>query len=190
MKNFTLFLLLISGALFSQEISPYYPTKQDNAYRGAEASQLTYYYSDYVQGLLQNFLDYNLMMSLIDTKVDLKNKIYTQVYQDKFSTGKLYVNLYFDKIDANVTNPEIIKSIKITGTRMNVIYFFVKFWDTTIQYEDVKADVERNQLQDKARLYFNTGKPYIVISNTAYHTTKDFEEFYKKLLADNTNLHK
>lgn len=184
-----LILLLLPLFSFSQEISPYYPIKQDNAYRGYEPTQLTYYSSDYVQGTIANFLDRQMMMTQIDVKADVKSKSYTQIYQDKFSDGKLMVTLNYDVIDAAVTNPEIIKSLKITGSRMSVLGFYVRFWHTKMKFEDITADVERNHLQDKVKLFFNNGKPYITITNTTYPTSKDFTAHYNKLLSEKPVLH-
>lgn len=185
-----LFFLLLSGFAFGQEISPYYPAKQENARRGNEPSQLTYYDSQFVQGLLPNFLSNKMMMTQIDTDFDIKTKTLRQSYQDKFSSGKLIITLTTDLINSKVEVPEIIKSIKITGTPERVITFFVEYWDTTLDFRSLKSDVERKHMQDVARFYFNKGKPYITVTNGTFKNTKEFEEYFNKLLADNSILHK
>lgn len=188
MKN--LIFILFSCFIFGQDVSPYYPAKQDNAYRGGEPSQLTYYDTSFIQGLLPNFLRNNLGMTQISTDMDVKTKTIRQTYQDSFSTGKLTFTITTDVIDSNVTNPEIVTSVKITGTPSRVLDFFVRYWDSTIDFESIKADVERKHFQDIAKLYFNKGKPYILVVNNAYKNTKEFEIFFNKLLSDNANLHK
>lgn len=182
-----LFFLFFSVFSYAQYVSPYYPLKQDAEYRAEKPGQLTYYSSDFVQGLLQNFMKYRLGMSMIDSKSDDKNKAYTQIYQDMFSTGKLYVTLKWEIIRPKSASeddiiPEVVKSIKITGTPSRVISFFVYYWDTTIDFESVKSDIERKHMQDVAHFYFNKGKPYILVKNGTFDTIKEFEEYFNTLL--------
>lgn len=183
MRTILLLLFFYGYYISAQDISPYYPTKQSSAYRGNEPTQLTYYDSMFVQGLLPNFLSNRMGMTQIS--VD-GNKVIKQVYQDSFSNGKLIFELYTDTINSKVDFPEIVKSIKISGTKDRVIAFFVEYWGTKIDWDAKKSDVQRLQMQDVIKFYFNNGKPYITITNSAYKTTKEFEEQFNKLLAENS----
>ena len=181
MKKLLLFLLLSSFA-FGQYVSPYYPTQQTNAVRGFEATQLTYYDTSYVQSVIPAFLSNNLGMTQINTDLDRKTHILTQVYQDKFSSGKLIFQMSTSVINSDVILPEIVTSIKVTGSPDRVISFFVRFWDTTLDFTNIKSDVERKHMQDVARFYFNKGKPYINVINNTYKSAKEFETFFNELL--------
>ncbi|ROI09779.1 hypothetical protein EGI11_03205 [Chryseobacterium sp. H3056] len=177
-----LFFLLISTLCGAQNVSPYYPAKQDNAYRGNEPSQLTYYDTSFVQGLIPEFLKNNLGMIQVSSEMDVKTKNIKQIYQDQFSDGKLVFDLSTDVINADVQNPEVVSAVKITGTPERVISFFVRYWDTTIDFKTLKSDIERRQMQDVANLYFNKGKPYIMVKNNTYKSAKEFEPHFAKLL--------
>lgn len=201
MKNILLFLLL-SAFAFGQDISPYYPAKQTDAWRGLEPTQLTYYDEQYVQGAVSNFMSLKMGMTSLesqDTDWNTKAQFYSSVFQDRFSTGKIKVTYYYDKMQAKVffagisetiENPAIIKSLKITGTPNRVIAFFVEYWGSNLDFNSIKADVERKQMQDVAKFYYNKGKPYIIIENNTYKSTKEFEDFFNLRLQENTNLHK
>ncbi|MCT2563965.1 hypothetical protein [Chryseobacterium herbae] len=175
MKKILLFILL-SVFTFGQEISPYHPAKQDNAWRGYEPTQLTFYDAMFVAGALQNFVTDR--MAMVVTGSDAS----TYHFQDKFSTGKLNIALKQEKIKSNVAVPEIVISIKISGDKDKVYTFFVEYWGTTIDWGAKKADVERTHMQDVIRLHFNGGKPYITITNGTYKSTSDFENFFNTLL--------
>lgn len=184
----TLLLLLFSVFAFGQNVSPYYPAKQSEALRGLEPSQLTYYDTIFFQSLIPEFLNRNMAMTQVDTDLNPKTMVLKQSYQDQFSTGVLNFEVKTDVIKSNVETPEIVKSIKVTGTPERVIRFFVRYWDSTLDFESVKSDVERKHLQDSAKFYFNKGKPYILVTNNTYKTTKDFEIFFNKKLKENANL--
>lgn len=175
MKKILLFILM-SGFAFGQEISPYYPAKQDNAWRGNEPTQLTYYDAMFVAGALQNFVTDRMAMAVTGSDAS------TYHFQDKFSTGKLNITLKQEQIKANVAIPEIVTSIKISGDKDKVYTFFVEYWGTTIDWDAKKSDVERKHQQDVVRLHFNGGKPYITITNGTYKNTADFEIYFNTLL--------
>ena len=177
MENKILIILLfISSLVFGQEISPYYPAKQENAWRGNEPSQLTYYDAIYVAGTLQNFITDRMAMAVTGSDAS------TYHFQDKFSTGKLNVTLKQEKINSNVAVPEIVTSIKISGDKDKVYAFFADYWETTIDWNAKKSDIERKHQQDVVRLHFNNGKPYITIINGTYKNTSDFEAHFNTLL--------
>ncbi|GAA5096831.1 hypothetical protein GCM10023210_31130 [Chryseobacterium ginsengisoli] len=175
MKNIII-LLLFSSFAFGQEISPYYPAKQDNAWRGNEPTQLTFYDAMFVAGALQNFVSDHMAMAVTGSDAS------TYHFQDKFSTGKLNIALKQEQIKANVPNPEIVTSIKISGDKDKVFTFFVEYWNTTINWDAKKSDIERLHQQDVIRLHFNAGKPYITITNGTYKNKADFEAFFNTLL--------
>lgn len=174
MKKLLLFILLSSLA-FGQEISPYYPAKQENAWRGNEPTQLTFYDAMYVAGALQNFVTDRMAMAVIGSDAS------TYHFQDKFSTGKLNIAIKQEQIKANVDNPEIVTSIKISGDKDKVYTFFVEYWGTTIDWDAKKSDIERLHQQDIIRLHYNNGKPFITIINGTYKNKADFEAFFNTL---------
>lgn len=177
MKKIILFLLLASFS-FAQEISPYYPATQPEAYRG-EVTQLTYYDVMYVQLALQGFVNDRLGMTLLDS--DMNKTSATYKFQDRFSTGKLIINLVQTPINVDSNVPVIVQSVKISGSKDRVFSFFVNYWGTTINWDAKKSDVERRHMQDIVRLHFNGGNPYITVTNAAYKTPKDFEVFFNDL---------
>ena len=180
-----LIFFIIPFFAYTQDISPYYPTKQTDAYRGNEATQLTYYDSMFVQGLIPNFLSNNMGMVQMSSDMDSKTSTIKQVYQDSFSTGKLVFQIKTDVITSNVPIPEIVTSIKITGTSDRVKSFFINYWGTKIDWDSEKSDVERKQMQDIIRFYHNSGKPYITITNSTFKNKNDFEIHFNKLLNEN-----
>lgn len=184
-KKILLLIFFYSYYTFAQDISPYYPAKQGNAYRGNEPTQLTYYDSMFIQGLLPNFLSNRMGMAQVSADRDEKTSVIKQVYQDGFSDGKLIFDLKTEMINSKVDIPEVVKSIKISGTKDRVIAFFVEYWGTKIDWDPKKSDVQRLQMQDIIRFYFNNGKPYIIVTNSTYKNTKEFEDHFNKLLAEN-----
>lgn len=175
MKKLLLFILM-SGLSFAQEISPYFPAKQDNAWRGNEPTQLTYYDAMFVTGTLQNFVSDRMAMAVTGSTGT------TFHFQDKFASGKLNISLKQEQIKSDVAVPEIVTSIKIYGDKDKVYTFFTEYWGTTIEWNPKKSDVERLHQQDIIRLHFNNGKPYITITNGTYKNTADFEVFFNTLL--------
>ncbi len=183
-----LLFLLFSAFAFGQNVSPYYPAKQPEAYRELETSQLTFYDTMFVQSVIPEFLSRAMGMTQIDSDLNPKTMVLKQIYQDQFSTGKLNFEFKTDVIKSEVETPEIVKSVKITGTPERVIRFFVRYWDTSLDFETVRADVERKHFQDIVKFYFNKGKPYILVTNSTFKSTKEFEDFFNNKLKLNANL--
>lgn len=148
------------------------------AWRGLEPTQLTYYDFEYVQGALQNFLNDRMVMTNTDAFFD-KNKNLTLAYQDKMSNGKL--NFTFNNFTAKINDEdvEITKSILVKGTPNRLFNFFVNYYKSTMHFNDFKSDVMVHQMQDDVRLFFNSGKPYITITNSTYKSKDEFLNFLK-----------
>lgn len=186
MKKIVFILSFLCGytSILSQEITPYYPTKESReAWLGYTPTQLTYYDDAYVQGAIMNFVSMNLGMTNIDMTANRKKKEFTSIFQDQFSTGKLYITYKYDIIDVDMVNPAIIKSIIIKGDTDRVISFFVRFWRTNYHSDDLKENVTRKHLQDVITFYFNKGKPYIEIKNGTFNSVSEFETYFKEKLA-------
>lgn len=188
MKKIILLFLIIMGEgfLYSQEITPYYPTKESReAWLGYTPTQLTYYDDIYVQGAIMNFISANLGMTNIDMTANRKKKEFTSIFQDRFSTGKLYVTYKYDTIDVDIVNPTIIKSLVIRGDSDRVISFFVQFWKTNYHSDDLKENIIRRHLQDVATFYYSKGRPYIEVKNSAFSSVREFEAYFKDKLMKN-----
>lgn len=175
-----IFFLLLSCFCLGQEISPYYPATQPEAYLG-ETTQLTYYDSQYVINNLISFLSYNMLMTQTDIKKGKTAFENTYVFQDKLSNGKLYITLQEAEINVKALYPVIVIKLKISGTKDRVFSFFINYWNTTINWDASKSDVERRHMQDIIRLHFNNGNPYITVANATYKNSKDFENFFNDL---------
>jgi hypothetical protein len=180
MKKLLLFILF-SGFAFGQDISPYYPAKQLEALQGNEPTQLTYYDSQYTTNCLISFLTYRMGMSQLEPQKGKTDSETIYPFQDKFSDGKIYVTLNEAKINTDALYPVIVTSLKINGTKDRVFSFFINYWNTTIDWDAKKSDIERKHFQDVIRLHFNNGKPYITITNASYKNTKEFEAFFNDL---------
>ena len=179
MKKLLLFIFLISGycCLAQQpEIYPYYPSPVITS--GTE-TQITYFDLNFVALRIQEFASQSLEMTLIDNEYNIKDGKgdITYIFEEKIVAGSrtpYKLNAVFSV--EPLANTFVIKSLKINGDSDKVLSFYVGFWNTTINFDDLKKKgmVYNRYLQDKIEYHFNSGNPYIEITNTSI---KDFGTF-------------
>lgn len=178
-KLYVLILFLLPVIAFSQQpkISPYYP---DNPNFERHQTQFTYFDLNYVNFRVQNYLEKNSGMVLMNTKFNLKDGrgIAEFIYKESMVIGsnrKPYT-LHFNYTVAPIENDLVITKCKITGQVDKLIAFYVGFWKTTLQFDEVKRqkEVYNHYLQDRVSFFFNNGNPYVIIEN---ETSIDFQRF-------------
>lgn len=178
-KLYVLILFLLPVIAFSQQpkISPYYP---DNPNFEKHQTQFTYFDLNYVNFRVQNYLEKNSGMVLMDTKFNLKDGhgIAEFIYKESMVIGsnrKPYT-LHFNYTVAPIENDLVITKCKITGQTDKLIAFYVGFWKTSLQFDEVKRrkEVYNHYLQDRVSFLFNNDNPYVIIEN---ETSIDFQKF-------------
>jgi hypothetical protein len=112
---------------------------------------------NFVDPRVQSFMSEKMGMTLSgdpSSNVDGKHITITETYQKKISSkvnDKALVIHYEGEADGNEI---IIKECHISGVDMYVIDFFVKYWNTTLNFEDVKGKevVTNYWITDRASL--------------------------------------
>ncbi|QAA81395.1 hypothetical protein EI546_06475 [Aequorivita sp. H23M31] len=178
-KLYVLIVFLLPIIALSQQpkISPYYP---DNPNFERHQTQFTYFDLNYVNFRVQNYLEKNSGMVLMDTKFNLKDGhgIAEFIYKESMVIGsnrKPYT-LHFNYTVAPIENDLVITKCKITGQVDKLIAFYVGFWKTSLQFDEIKRrkEVYNHYLQDRVSFFFNNGNPYVIIEN---ETSIDFQKF-------------
>jgi hypothetical protein len=194
MKKLQLYIvLLMCATIFAQpKISPYFPQNPEQS--GRYQTQFTFYDLNFVSLRVQDYLDRNMGMSLKDTKFNLKNGVGSIdfIYEEAIVIGtnsqpqKMHVIYEVEAID----NEFVIKSCTINGSAYKVEAFYVGFWKTSLQFNEVKSKgiVYNYYLQDKISYSLTMGKPTIKITSTSIKDFQKFKsEFSVKKKADDSN---
>ncbi len=168
-------------ALFSQQISPYYPNRIRLGSLNENETQVTYVDFNFVSLRMQDFLDKKLEMSFVDTKYNIvggKGTI-TNTYKESIAIGRNPRSLNFTYTVFPIGSHYVIKQLKTTGASNLVTLFFVSYWTTTLNINTIsKTEIAYNYLaQDKASYYYNKGKTFVKVVN---NTIKDDEKFIKE----------
>lgn len=181
MKKIALILVLITSAnSYAQKISPYFPepflTSSSNKYQ----TQISYFDLNFVTLKLQDYMSYNFAMTLNDEKMkyelkDGKGDI-TFAFIDKIAMNKKPRELYFKYTVFPLEEEFVIKELKITGDSDAVLRFYVSFWTTTLNFDDVsKTEIVSNRLfQDRISYSFNKGNSYVIVKNTTIESSEEF----------------
>jgi hypothetical protein len=129
-------------------------------------------------------MSYEFEMSLNDSKTksylkDGKGNI-TYAFIDKISMNRASKQLLFEFNVFTVEDEFVIKELKITGDANAVLQFYVSFWTTSLNFNDVsKTEIVSNRLwQDRISYSFNKGKPYIKVQNTTVNSPEEFTVEY------------
>lgn len=168
------FCLLITVFSNAQTISPYYPSEP--MFDGEE-TQFTFFEYNYVSVRIQNFLSNNMDMTFVSDDY-IVNDPYTKLRL----IFKKYVSqdnqrLKFDFILFNTDDKLIIKSVKITGDYELLALFFVKYWNTTLQFSDTVGEnpiAYSYYLQDKAEFIREKNSYAIVVNNSTIRDVNNF----------------
>jgi len=146
-----------------------------------DATQITYFDLNFVDGLMQNFVPKQLGMA-IATAPNLTKESLIVTYTQMATMGAKPAHLYFKySYFTNKQGHPIIKSLEIYGYSLSVIKFFVSYWPTTINFDPSKNKIAYNYLwQDKATIKCNqsTGAWSISVENT---TINGLDKYYSEL---------
>ena len=173
MKTLTLLItLFIFGNITAQSISPY---QGKMIFSNEYETQITYVDLNHVSIKIQSFLSDKLDMQLDDTKYNLTDGVgeIIEIYTDKIAINTEPKSL---KIIYNVFaigHDFVIKEATISGDIDTVIHFFVRFWKTTLSFNNLKSEeiASYRFLQDKISFSNNV----IKITNTAIKNVADFK---------------
>lgn len=157
------------------------------------ATQITYFDLNFVDQRMQNFLRTQLNMSFSGFPKFTKENGY-QILNVGYVKDGAYIgnqkirHLYFKyTLFENKSKRSMIKSLKIYGSAIDVIDFYVRYWPTTINFDQSKSKIAFNYLlQDKATIACSTkdGSWSISVENTTIHDTN---EFYRELDKSSTS---
>ena len=156
-----------------------------------DATQITYFDLNFVDQRMQNFMGAYMHMEVAHFPTIIKQGIYnilTIRYLQQATMGTTHIpSLYFKyTYFVNKDNHPIIKSLYLYGDANYVIDFYVRYWPTTINFDETRNKIAYNYLlQDKATIRFN-GTWSITIENTTIHS---MDEYYNQLnKASNVNI--
>ena len=188
-----LLLTLLTFSLFiqAQEVSPYYPAKNNVTDPFNFTSQLTYFDLNYISNNISEFLTYRMNMVVEkedDSKLLFDGGKNVYQYTDRIAASGSH-NLIITYNVGKTNDIYVIKSVTISGDKERVYDFFVEFWKTTINFKEPsgKSDVSLLTGQDVVKLFFNKGKPYITVTNGTYKTIEEFNLKFNQLLASKNN---
>jgi len=150
-----------------------------------DATQVTYFDLNFVDQLMQHFVQNQLHMTIVAFPVFGKEnglQTLTIRYKQQATIGTTRIPYLIFKYAffENKEKHPIIKSCTISGTSMSVVNFYVKYWPTSINFDVSKDKVAYNYLlQDKATIRVNANGGWtITIENTTIH---DLKEYYREL---------
>jgi hypothetical protein len=131
-------------------------------------------------------MSYKFGMTLNDEKIkyelkDGKGNI-TYAFIDKIAINSKPKELFFKFKVFTIEKELVIEKLKITGNENSVLKFYVSFWTTTLNFDDVKKKeiVSNNIWQDRISYSFNRGKSFIEIENTTVKSNEAFITKYQK----------
>lgn len=168
------FWLSVSSA---QKISPYYPGKPAivNDYNEYQ-TQITFVDLNHVVLKIQDFLSSKMKLSPHGKeRYNLKEGIGTISYEYLTSSGKpKKINLTFTVFP--IDHDFIIESCAITGDNDLVLQFYVKYWDTNINIDEItaKRTAHSRFLQDEISYY----PGHLIIKNSTIRSRDEFKTEY------------
>jgi len=177
---FIIFVLTYSIVIKSQIISPYYPSDlrgKNNRYE----TPMTYVELNHVSNRVQLFMNDVLDMTMGDGYPKFNDNSLKEVYVDKVSINRTPSRLTIEYSTFSIGHDYVVKNVKISGDK--VIEFFVRFWNTTMSFNEVKEKgiVHYVFLQDKSTLYYNHGNCYIEVINTTINNASEFKVLFTRL---------
>ena len=180
MKILYTFLLILFGSVgFGQKISPYYPAIEN---QNNTTIQFTYYDFNFVSLKLQDYLSNKY--SLIET--DLINEgnyqTFVLIFNESISINKNPSQLKFYFKTFTIGEDQVIKDVKITGSKESLLIFFAFYWSSQIDTDVNKSNIlgQNYFRQDKITFERMSNSYFIRIIN---NTIKDDSEFTKNYLS-------
>ncbi|MGV0854622.1 hypothetical protein ACTS95_08100 [Empedobacter brevis] len=178
MKILYTFLLIILASIgFGQRISPYYPAIEN---QNNTTTQFTYYEFNFVSLKLQDYLSNKY--SLIDT--DLINEenyqIFVLTFNESISINKNPSQLKFYFKTFTIGENQVIKDVKITGSKESLLIFFAFYWSSPIDTDINKSNIlgQNNFRQDKITFEKMNNSYIIRIINNTITNDSEFTNNY------------
>ena len=186
-------IIFLTQNVFAQNISPYYPAPFFSSTLNKYECQFTYFDLNFVSLNIQDFMSRKFAMSQdgSQSKYNLKEGKGTisNVYIDQISINREPRKIKITYTIFPIEKEFVIKSVKITGNADVVLKFYVYFWSTTLNFDDVskKEAVSNRYFQDRISYSYNNGNSYIQINNT---TVKDDKNFIDNFIIKKTKYNK
>lgn len=147
--------------------------------------QNTYYEYNYVSNNIQNLI--HNYMNLRRSSNDITEKSYI-INTYKTPAGSAIDNLKIKYNVFPVYGLDVVSSVEISGSKIQVIKLFVYLYDNEIQSSNLKHGFVKTMAQDKAVYTVLNGVSSIKISNEVYNNPTqfktDFEKFKEKYKSD------
>lgn len=195
MKKISIIIcIVVSMAAYSQQpsISPYYPDIATIGSYNDLQTQVTYFDLNFVNAKIQEYMDKEMQMYVSGDKYDLvagKGNI-TFVYSDKGAINTTIKKMSFIFNVEPINNEFVIKSCKIVGNSERLVAFYVSFWSSPLNFDQVKSKgiIYNNFMMDKISFHYNGNNPYITITNGSINNFQDFTTKYldKKIAHEKT----
>lgn len=186
-KLLSLIVILFIQNSFSQKISPFPDEPALKSPYNEYQTQITYFDFNFVSMNFQNYMIKKTNMTLDDTKYNLKSGVgtITDIYINNGINTKIK-KLYFTYTVFTIENDFVIKKLRISGDTDVVLKFYIFYWSTNLNYDDVKGreTVSNRFLQDRISYNFNEGKSFIEINNTSIKNTEEFIKRLTKVLKE------
>ncbi len=178
--------MLFTNTLLAQIVSPFYPVKELPNGNNDYLTQITFYEFNFVSINHQNFMIYDFEMGLNEDKSTSsikkgKGQI-INAFIERSAMERDLKELIFDYKVFTTDSVFVIESLKITGSPSMVLKFYVQFWETNLNFDNVKGKeiVTNRHIQDRVSYSFNNGAPSIEVKNTSYGSPDDFIIDYRK----------
>lgn len=185
-KILTIFaFILIAKNTYSQKISPYFPQKFYVTTQNKYETQVTYFDLNFVTLKIQDYMSYEFGMTLNDEKMKYELKdgkgFITYAFIEKIAINSKPKELFFKFKVFPIEKDLVIEKLKITGNENAVLKFYVSFWTTTLNFDDVKKkEIVSNRIwQDRISYSYNNRNSFIEIDNTTIKSNEDFITKYQ-----------
>lgn len=179
---YVLFLFLSHNTLIAQKVSPYFPTPFVSTTNNRNETQITYFDLNFVNLKIQSFLSGKLYMTPEEPSYNLNNGegTITQSYIEKIAINREPRKLIFTFKVFHLGDDFVIEQLKISGDNEKVLSFYVSYWSTSLNFDDIKKNeiVSNKFLQDHISYSYNNNKPVILIKNNTINSRREFVSEY------------
>lgn len=183
---------LFSFMTLSQSISPYYPSQISKG-NSLYETQFTFIDLNFVNVKVENFVNIKMNLTLNSPTYNLKEGkgSITYTFIDKIAINKepRQLNLKYNVFPFE--NEFVIESVEISGNNDLVTSFYIKFWNTKLDFDNNQKNVivENNYLQDHNTYLNSDGKSVIKIKNsTIFDREKFISDFKLKRESENLRI--
>jgi hypothetical protein len=146
---------------------------QSEAYRGY-TTEFNLMRLNFVNRKIQSFLSEVMDMSVTENSSNLStidsSMVLTESYHSKkLNETKKGLKFSFVVKAENQGHDFIIQSCRITGDRSSVLDFYLKYWKTTLDFENTKKEelVINHWINDRISLTWNDKEAYITVEKNS-----------------------